>query len=204
MPSVVTGVADVVNLALSRIGYKGSIGDIYEGSAPARAALRIYGQTRDTLLRSGDWQFARRELALNLLKQAPSTGYFLPGTWDPAIHPPRGWIYEYTYPDDCVKIGAVKPRYVFAMNFDPQPHSWSVANDNAYAPPRRVILSNVGSAMITYTGRVTDPTTWDPLFVEAFAASLARRLAPLLNPEMLRAGAQDEAVSAQAADMMQG
>lgn len=204
MATVIRDPADVVNLALARIGYKDRIGNIYEGSAPAKAALDVYSQTRDEILRIEDWGFAGRDMVMTLLKQAPVEGYF-PTPWDPALHPPIGFLFEYAYPDDCLKVRAIKPSAIFALNYDPQPRPFRITNDAAYAPPRRVILSNVENAVLVYTGQVTDPKTWEPNFVEAFSAALGRRLAPLLSgPDMTRLAVQDEAVQTQIASMTQG
>ena len=63
----------------------------------------------------------------------------------------------------------------------------------------------MADAILTYTGQITDPTTWEPLFVEALAASLARRLGPgLVGAESLKAEAGDEQVETSFADMTQG
>lgn len=197
--------ADVVNLALGRIGYKLRVGDLYEGSMEAKAALDIYGQTRDELLRQGNYEFSQRNIQMALLKSAPVTGYFPPNLWNPLTNPPPGWLYEYTYPDDCLKVGAVKQAPLQVINFDPQPNRFSIENDNNYAPARKVILCNVQDAFLTYTARVTDPKTWESDFIEEFAAALGRRLAPALtNMEAAKAEAADEQNATSVADSVQG
>ena len=45
----------------------------------------------------------------------------------------------------------------------------------------RVILTNVADAIATYSAQIIDPTAWDPSFIEAFVASLARRLTTTLG-----------------------
>ena len=191
MTSSVTSPADVVNLALVRIGYGEPIASLYDGSRAAVAALNVYGQTRDEMLRQGGYGFAERNIALTLLKQAPATGYIPPLTWS-STYPPLPWMFEYTYPADCLKVRSVKAVPLFVPSFDPQPAVFSVENDNSYTPPVKVILCNVPSAIATYTGRVTDPATWETDFVEAFAAALGRRLAPLLNPPAAKMESGDE------------
>ena len=181
MATVITEVADIVNLALARMGYKLLIGHIYDGSEAANLALTVYSQTRDELMRDGDWDFAKRTLALELLKQAPPTGYFPPNTWSGASHPPPGWLYEYTYPSDCLRVKSVVNTPLFGINFDPRPNAFTVTNDNYYTPARRVILCNVPGAFLNYVGQVTNPSTWDPGFTEAFASALGQRLAPALK-----------------------
>lgn len=204
MPASVSSPADVVNLALRRIGYKGSVGNLYDGSEAAKDALDIYGQTRDQLLRQGDWGFAERNITLTLLKSAPVGGYIPPTVWSTA-YPPLPWLFEYSRPTDCLKIRSVKSVPLFVPNFDPQPQLYTEANDNALAPPAQVILCNIAAAVLTYTGQVTDPTNWEPDFVEAFAAALARRLAPrLAGWEAAKLIAGDEQVSQARAMMEQG
>ena len=196
--------ADVVNVALSRIGYKLSIGSLYDGSEAAGQALSIYAHTRDELLRQNDWDFAERNLSLTLLKQAPDGGYVPPTVWTPA-YPPIPWFFQYAYPDDCLKVRAIKPQSIFVMEFDPQPVVWSIANDPTYSPIQRVILCNVPDAIMTYTGQVTNITNWDVDTVEAFAATLGRRLVPtLMGLKALQPIAADEAQAVGAAEREQG
>jgi hypothetical protein len=206
MASVVTSVSDVVNLALQRIGYAGRIGSIYDGSEAAKDALDIYGQTRDDMLREGDgWPFASRSAAGVLLKSAPVGGYFPPNTWTSA-YPAQPWRFEYGYPDDCLELRACKPAVYFVPNFSPQPYTFAISNDNGYTPARRVILSNVQDAMLTYTGQVTNPATWPNDFIEAFAAALGQRLAPALmkSLDMAKLEAADSAAETAEAGRKQG
>lgn len=196
--------ADVVNLALRRIGYKLRVGNLYDGSKASGIALDIYAQTRDQLLRQNDWGFAERNVQPTLLKQAPPA--YVPMTpWDPATCPPIPYLFEYAYPDDCLKVRALKPVPVLVPSFDPQPNVYSIANDNAYTPARKVILCYVPQAMLVYTGQVTDPATWESDFLETLAASLGRRLAPsLVNMDVAKLEAADEAASMRVAEMEQG
>ena len=204
MPSSVTSPADVLNVTLRRIGYKGRVGTLYDGSLAAKRALDIYGQTRDELLRQNDWGFAERNLDMTLLKQAPKGGYIPPTVWTPAF-PPLPWLYEYARPGDCLKIRSIKAVPLFLPNMDPQPIVFTEANDNALNPAQQVILCNVVNAVLTYTGQVTDPTSWEADFVEALSASLGRRLAPeLVGMEAARLIASDEQVSQQVAERERG
>jgi hypothetical protein len=204
MPASVSSPADVVNVALRRIGYKLRVGSLFEGSFAAKQALDIYAQTRDEILRRDDWQFAERNVALTLLKQAPAGGYIPPTTWTTA-YPPLPWFFEYAYPSDCLKVRTVKSVPLFLPNFDPQPRVWGLENDNSLVPPAKVILCNVPDAILVYTGQVTDPANWEPDFVEAVCAALGRRLAPVLvGMDALKLAAPDEASSMATAEMEQG
>lgn len=208
MPASVSNPADVLNIALRRIGYKLRVSNLYDGSEAAQQAIDIYGQTRDELLRQNDWGFAERNINMTLLKSAPPGGYFPPTAWDPTLYPAVPWLYEYAYPDDCLKVRALKPIPLFIPNFDPQPNVWSIANDNAFTTPpttRKVILCMVQQAALVYTGQVTDPSQWESDFVEAIAAALARRLAPgLVGMQAAQLIARDEAMSQAVAEREQG
>ena len=180
MSTAITAPEDIVNLALGRIGYKGPrIGSIYEGSAASKKALDIYAQTRDELIREGEWEFAERIVAGTLVKQAPAGGYVIT-PWSAASNPDLPWLFSYVYPTDCIDVRAIRQTPRFVPNFDPQHNLFGLGNDTGSNPPQRVILCNVANALITYAGRVTDPTTFDSGFVEALAAALGRRLAPAL------------------------
>jgi hypothetical protein len=115
---------DAVNAALAHIGYTLRVNSLVDGTHAAAIALTIYGQTRDEILRDGDWGFAERSVAATLLKAAPAS--YVPGItpWDPANYPILNARFEYAYPDDCLKLRSVKPVPVFVPNFDPQPHSF--------------------------------------------------------------------------------
>ena len=203
--ATVNSPSDVVNLALVRIGHPMRVGNLYDGSKAAKVALDIYGQTRDELLRAGQWGFAERNAVINSIKQAPPGGYIPPTVWTTA-YPPIPWLFEYAYPIDCLKVRAVKQVPLFVPSFAPQPNVFSTPNDSALSA--KVIVCNVGpSAALVYTGRVTDPTQWEASFIEAMAAALARRLSVALSPEGLKdlqPEAQDEVAETMSAGEIQG
>lgn len=204
MVFIITSPEDVINLSLARIGYKMRIGSIFDGSLASKKALDIYSQTRDEMLRLGEWDFAERNLAMTLLKQAPPYGYIPPIEWTPA-YPSLPWLYEYAYPTDCLKVRSVRSRTLFPINYDPLPRVFMVENDNAFTPAQKVILCNVPDAILTYTGQITDPTTWEVDFVEALAAALGRRLAPsLIGLENAKMAAADEISALSVAETERG
>lgn len=204
MTTSLSSPADLINDSLRRIGYKLRVANLYDGSEAGSTALDIYGQTRDTLLRDGEWHFAQREVNGTLLKSAPAD-YFPPNAWDPATMPPMPWRFSYTYPADCLKVRSVRPQPLFAIDMTPKPTLWADVNDSGGATPVRVIVANVESPVIVYTGRVTNPVSWPVDFTEALCAALARRLAPqLANIQAVPLEAQDEAGATRAAAMEQG
>lgn len=181
-------VEDVVNQALVEIGYPGRVGSIREGSDAATAALEVYVQTRDELLDAGQWPLARRaNVPLTLLKGPPPNGGYDPvRIWSPT-YPPPGWLYEYAYPDDMLTLRAVVAMPGMMPDLLPEPAAFRIDNDNSLvdrdgnaAEEKKVILTNVRSALAAYTAVVSDPRLWEPGFtgalIKALAAKLARRL----------------------------
>jgi hypothetical protein len=205
MAAVLSTAADIVNDALVRIGYKKLVGELQDGSEAAQLALAIYGQTRDELLRGGDWGFAQGDVTLTLLKSAPPGGY-VPGysNWS-SQYPPLPWLFEYAYNDDMIQVRSIRPQSIFVPNFDPQPHTFNIANDSSYTPAKKVILTNVQDAICTYTRQVIDPTTWEPDFAEAFAEELGERLAAgLVGTDAAKLEAAEAQVGLSTAEVTQG
>ena len=90
-------VADVMNQALDAIGWGTIIGDPEEGTREAQILLRAYGQCRKQLLRGAHWDFARKTAQMNLLADASGQ------TANVGSIVPVPWLYEYSYPTDCLK-----------------------------------------------------------------------------------------------------
>ena len=203
MTTAINTPSDIVNLALARIGSKTRIGGLYDGSLAAKKALDIYGQTRDALIRAGEWEFAERYIVATLQKQAPYGGYVgIP--WS-STYPCLPWLFQYAYPVDCLKLRAVLGVPAFVPNMDPQYNVFSIGNDNSFTPSQKVILCNVPNAILTYTGQVTNPAAYDTDFIEEFAAELGRKLAPALaGLEAAKLAIQDEAAAAQLAAQERG
>lgn len=161
MATVITSPADVINLALGRIGYKDRIGSIFEGSEAAKQALDIYAQTRDAALREFDWGFAERIAAGVVASQAA----------------PFPWAVSYVYPADCLRLRNMFDAAYVADRNNPLPVLYTIANN---ATDGNVIWSNSAAANLVYTAQITDPTKWEPLFVEMFADMLSVGLGPVL------------------------
>lgn len=190
-------VEDILNSALSRIGYQTPIGYIFEGSRAARVAVQFYSQERDDVLSSNDWQFARQQVALTVLKTAPVGGYNISTPWTTA-YPLQPWIYEYAYPNGCLKVRSIRRSMNAVPNYDPVPNTFTDANDPALTTAAKVILTNVPNAIASFTGRVIDPAQWlDPSFVEALIDRMALRFQENLNP-------QPDAVKMRAAEAQGG
>lgn len=206
MPTSLSTPASVVNAALARVGYKQFVGQLHDGSMAAQVALQIFGQTRDDLLKSSDWDFASRTATLTLLKSAPPGGY-IPGftPWDPVNCPPLGYKFEYGYPADALEVRSVRPTPIFVSNADPRPWPFRISNDNNYTPARRVVLTNLGDAVAVYTGRVVDLTTMPVDFVQALVETLAEPLGIALNAmDAAKANAVESRADTAMAKMEQG
>ena len=109
---------DVAQQALDAAGVDFLLGDIEEGTRPAQVLNRAYGQALMQLLRSANWDFARKTAQLTLLADAtgntPNVGQLVPVPW----------IYEYEYPVDCVKA-----RFI----------PWNMPWQNPGIPPGNII-----------------------------------------------------------------
>ena len=208
---MVSAVEDVWNLALRAIKYPRRVANAYEGSEASKALLEIYGETRDELIRFGEWPFTYRDISLTLLKGPPPPGGYSPagGMWNAAQYPPPGWLYEYLYPADMVELGAIVPppgRYPIR---DPRPAVWRVVNDpSVIVPPAttaaqaKVILTNVGSAVAVYRARITNPGLWEAGFTGTLVGALAKKLAQ--NPDIMKAMEADLQATGMVAERHQG
>jgi hypothetical protein len=115
---------------LDAIGSEYDLGDISEGSREAQVILRAYGQCLRQLLRGANWDFARASAPLLLLAdatgQTPNVGTVVPS----------GYIYEYAYPIDCMKIRFIQRSPQFPASAYP--------TGNISIPPNIPTVSNLG------------------------------------------------------------
>lgn len=172
---------DAVNAALIRIGYPIKVNQMAEGSRAAIAARQIFGQTRDDLLRKGNFGFSRRDATLQLLKVSPCPGYSPIAPWNPVLNPPLPWKFQYAYPTDCLIIRSLRSAPFLLPVMSPRAVRWSVSDDDTVTPDTKVILSDLVNAICTYTARVTTPAVWESSFCETFIDALAKSLAPALT-----------------------
>ncbi len=142
---------DICNRALSRLGTRATISALDENSTEARTVSIWYAATRDVLLRSHDWNFARRRVILAEQGTAPT-----------------GWTYRYALPTDCVRLlrlaSATLP--VGSVRFE-------VAGDST----SRFLLCDEPAAEAVYTARVDDPNLYDAGFASALVDQLAAHIA---------------------------
>lgn len=175
----------IVNEALRAIGYTKRISEPYDGSRAAKAALEVYSQTRDFLLRSGQYPFSRGETILTLLKGPPPVGAYNIATPWTAAQPLGDWLYEYQYPSDCIEARAVTGLTYGLPVMAPQPVTFTEGNDTINNVNQKVLLTNKAAAKLIYCRRVTDPNQWEAGYLETFIAALGAKLAvPLGMPDM--------------------
>jgi hypothetical protein len=189
-------VVSICNLALSNIG-KVNITALTDPSAEARACNQFYEHTRDTLLEAYPWSFAGKTAAMAAITNDK----------------PGAWRFAYSKPTDCRKVRWVRPNYTA-----PAPGELRLTDDerqelnHPYALEGETIYCDLSPALLRYTFRLTDPTKFSTLFVDALAWHLAVRLAmPLTRDPKIRADAyqlarstQGEAAEQDAAQERQG
>ncbi|MEI6282504.1 MAG: hypothetical protein WCP82_07290 [Alphaproteobacteria bacterium] len=205
MSAVLTTPVDICNAALGKLGAGIRLGSLLDGSVAGKIALDTYGQTRDKLLRDGNWGFARRDAVMVLLKSAPAGGYAVTA-WNSVTHPPLPWKYAYRYPADCLKVRSIRRTPVFLPEFDPQPVVFDTPNTVVVATEQKVIVTQVASAVLTYTGQVVDPALWEASFVQVMVDAMAEIFAPTLgrNPQAQQIEDQMEVRAETEAAVVQG
>lgn len=137
---------EICNLALAKIGSDSFITDIDDGTKSARYLKLFYIPTRDALLRSHLWRFARKQAVLAPLATAP---LFDGGNY-------------FQLPTDCLRVVGTDLDYTAAYG------RWYVEGDK--------IVADTDTLNIVYIKRVEDEALFDPLFVQAFATYLAHEV----------------------------
>ena len=170
--------ASIVNYSLAKIGYRLRIGSLYDGTIASKKALDVYSQTRDVMLRLGDWNFAMKTAA------AIASGGSVPAPWT------NSW----TYPADCLRVRNVYDTGSVADTNNPLPTLWQEADDPTKG---KVIYTRAANATIVYNAQITDPSQWESLFLDAFALALGRNLRSLVDGDANMTKLSDEEISAE-------
>jgi hypothetical protein len=145
----------ICNISLAKLGSKriNDFSDATEDSVQAIHCRTHYEQTRDALIRSHWWGFASDRKVLSQDATDP-----VGDEWD----------NQFILPTDFL---AMKSIYE---------NRFSNENYRSYALEGQSLLTNESSMQIRYIKKVTDPTEFDPLFVEVLVLQLALKLvAPL-------------------------
>lgn len=139
---------DVANMALDHLEEE-PLSDLYEDRTVARWMRRNFGPTRDAMLRSYPWNFATRRSQLHSPARAPFE-----------------WSWGYTLPQDVLRIVPL----TMDGRADSPPVPFTVEGDTLY--------TDLGSPLsVRYICRIENPDLWDPMFTQAFAATLAMKAA---------------------------
>jgi len=171
---------DIANRALLALGAKTGITDLSrDREAEARYVREVYDSTRDALLRSAHWGFARTMAKLTLLRTADGNA-----PWDQTLHPMLPWGFAYLMPDDCVAVRYVTARDgVAGLGLRPARYALSLARDTSSAQ-QRLINTDTADAVACYTQRVEVEDFWDDSFEQAMVFSLASQIALAVNGSM--------------------
>ncbi len=153
----ITLVTEIANMSLSRLSAKRLV---YTGTTEtdldANTTLEAiqcnlhYEQTRDSLLESNWWAFARKRVKLTLDTESP----------------PFEWTYQYNLPEDYLRKISIYENRVSKLNL----YSYDVEGDKLMTKDTQVLLK--------YIRKVTDITEFTPLFIELLVLRLAKKLQP--------------------------
>jgi len=139
-----TDAVSICNLALQRVGAK-SISSLSEDTTAGRACNRVYGQARDSELRSHSWAFARERVKV----AADST--------DPTF----GAAKRYALPSDSLRI--LPTNGVDGTD----------TQDDFEIFGKFIHTDHSTPISLNYIKRITDENTFDVLFVELLIARIA-------------------------------
>lgn len=161
--ATVTDVA-ITNMAFAKLGHLNFITAFADHTNEARLGSLFYAKARDFVLADFPWEFATKTATL-------AGG---------ATSSDARWDFVYTYPTDCLKA-----RKVTVTGRD-EPQPFEVVNAGTAT---KVYTNATGSAALTYTVQVTDPTRFSPAFTEALTYYLASEMSlPLkVPPEVAKA-----------------
>ncbi len=196
---------EICNQALSRIGTRSTIASLTEASKEAKQCNLVYAQTRDEVLSMAFWNFAKKTATLSLLKSAPGTPSNPTGAtqWSNA-YPAPPWLYEYSYPSDCLQFRSIYPQIDTGIIGTPLTSNLASYSPYVAAPwaavlfetatdtdtqgaQQNVVLTNQYQAIGAYTMRVTNPNLFSNNFVQALVCAVAAKIAqPLTGDRALR------------------
>ena len=137
----------VANQSLDRIGSKNFTLAVQTGNEGVKCNTH-YEQTRDTVLRSFNWPFAKDRKSLSAETNTPDFE----------------WDYKYKLPTDFHRL---------VMNYTTGD---TAGIGDRFDIEGDYLLSNYDEADIVYIKKVTDPADFDPLFTEVLILTLAKKL----------------------------
>ena len=151
---------DICNMALGRIGAKrlSDFSNKDENNAQSVQCRLHYEQTRDALLRSHWWRFARSRVQLSENTTAPTFEF------DNA----------FDLPSDFLRLW-IKPF---------EDNNWRLNNTHhTFSMEGKQLLTDEDSVYLRYIKKVTDVSEFDPLFVEVLTLKLALKMCMPLSQD---------------------
>lgn len=188
----------ICNDALQSVGTRSSIAALTESSPEARTCNQVYASTRDEVAGMAFWNFARKTATFSLLKSAPGTPsnpVVSTLVWSTA-YPAPPWLYEYSYPSDCIQCRMIVPQINTAVAGVPlmtgpvqmYPYlngpavPFMVASDlDDQGTQINVVLTNQYQAIGVYTCRTTNPNLFGAQYCRALSAAIGARIAMQLT-----------------------
>lgn len=182
----------ICNMALSAIAAQNTIASLTEQSTEAQQCALHYATTRDELLRSHDWNFAKQQVPLALVRSAFGTPEN-PSNSAAAAQPPLPWRYEYAYPTTCAKARSILPVTNASQLTGGVPLTTApggplsrmrrtivrfeeTGDTDAQGNDIKVILTDQPQAILVFTKLITNPNIWDAGFRVAMVGRLAQKL----------------------------
>ena len=154
---------DICNLALNHLGMKG-ITSLTENNPSAIALNNYYNPCRDDTLSDYNWPFANVKAALVSVS-------------DDVLE--LEWDYIYVYPTQALAIWNVYDESTVDNKWEQEFETSFQVTEN-----RRVICSNLETAYVEYTRRLTDTSIYSPRFVMVFSYKLAASMAHTLTGDV--------------------
>lgn len=142
----------ICNMALGRIGAT-RINDYTDTSESSTEAIQCrlhYAQTRNALLRSHSWRFARARAELSEDSTAPDFE----------------WDNQFILPTDFFRFRSIYEE------------DGTTSKSRRHAIEGQRLLTNLSEVSLRYIRKVTNPTKFDPLFVEVLVLRLALKMVP--------------------------
>lgn len=151
-------VVEICNLALARIGVSRFISALDECSTEASVMDLVYAPTLERLLAEMPWNFATRYADLQDIGS-----------------PPGGWLYQFQYPNDCVKMISIYEDTPSTTSREP----FVVVEDRINGG--LAVCANIQYPTACYTARITTVGLFSPIFVNALIWALAAEAATPLS-----------------------
>lgn len=142
---------EIANRALQKIG-AARVTSLDEGSRNADAVKFAFDFLRDSELQMRFWTFAIKRISIT----------------NDATAPAFGRAYQYTLPEDYLRIAPDDPHYPSAYT------------DRLFEG-RKILTDEGGPLQIRYVSNAVPEEQWDPLFADALAMRIAMEVAEELT-----------------------